>query len=120
MTPVNLRGVRAMRRDSTELPRRRFLQTSALAAGGLVGVGAPSRPAFTRAPQQRAERRASASPSLSRQFAAWVAKLRYEDLPPAVIDRAKGLTLQNVASALLGSQTPAGQQAVQFVTDEES
>jgi 2-methylcitrate dehydratase PrpD len=46
--------------------------------------------------------------------------LRHEDLPGAVVDRAKGLTLQNLASALLGSQLPAGQQAVSFVTDEEA
>ena len=46
-------------------------------------------------------------------------RLRYEDLPPAVIDRAKGLTLQNLASALVGSRMPAGQQAIDFVIDEE-
>src|SRR5262249_42543397 len=62
---------------------------------------------------------ASAKP-ISRQFAQWVVRLRYEDLPAAVVDRAKGLTLQNLASALLGSQTPGGQQAVQFITGEES
>ena len=59
-------------------------------------------------------------PSLSRQLAQWVAGLRYEDLPPAVVDRAKGLTLQGLASALLGSLTPGGQQAVKLVTDEEA
>ncbi len=32
--------------------------------------------------------------SLSRDFAAFVANLRYEDLPPTVADRAKGVTLQ--------------------------
>src|SRR5687767_2700959 len=50
--------------------------------------------------------------SLSRQLAEWVAALRYEDLPPAVVDRAKGVTLHGLASVLLGSQTPAGRQAV--------
>src|SRR5215470_903028 len=35
--------------------------------------------------------------SLSRQFAAFVANLRYEDLPPEVVDRAKGVTLQALA-----------------------
>ena len=29
--------------------------------------------------------------SMSRQLAQWVAGLRYEDLPPAVVDRAKGV-----------------------------
>src|SRR5439155_996250 len=59
-------------------------------------------------------------PSLSRQLAQWVAGLRYEDLPPAVVDRAKGLTLQGLASVLLGSLTPGGQQAVKLVTNEEA
>jgi len=59
-------------------------------------------------------------PSLSRQLAQWVAGLRYEDLPPAVVDRAKGLTLQGLASVLLGSLTPGGQQAIKLITEEEA
>jgi len=51
-------------------------------------------------------------PSLSRQFAKWITELRYEDLPPEVVDRAKGVTLHCISSVLLGSQTKAGQQAV--------
>jgi 2-methylcitrate dehydratase PrpD len=58
--------------------------------------------------------------SLSRQLAQWVVGLRYDDLPPAVVDRGKGLTLHSLASVLLGSQTPAGQQAVQLITAEEA
>src|ERR671925_2413908 len=58
--------------------------------------------------------------SLSRQLAQWVVDLRYEDLPPEVVDRAKGLTLHNLASVLLGSQSPSGQQAVQLITAEEA
>src|SRR5919109_3407590 len=58
--------------------------------------------------------------SLSRQLAQWVVGLRYEDLPPAVVDRAKGVTLHSLASVLLGSQTPGGQQAVQLISDEEA
>ena len=57
--------------------------------------------------------------SLSRQLAQWVAGLRYEDLPPAVIDRAKGVTLQAITSVLIGSQSRAGQQAVKLIADEE-
>src|SRR5438552_19138165 len=59
-------------------------------------------------------------PSLSRQLAQWVATLRYDDLPPAVVDRAKGVTLQGLASALIGSQTPDGRQAVALITEEEA
>ena len=58
--------------------------------------------------------------SLSRQFAQWVVGLRYEDLPPAVIDRAKGVTLHTLASVLIGSQTRDGRHAVKLVTDEET
>ncbi|MBV8905228.1 MAG: MmgE/PrpD family protein, partial [Acidobacteriia bacterium] len=50
--------------------------------------------------------------------ARWVAGLRYEDLPPAVIDRAKGVTLHALASALQGYQLPPGQEAIRIVTEE--
>ena len=46
--------------------------------------------------------------SLSRQLARWVVGLRYDDLPPAVVDRAKGVTLHGLASVLLGSQSRDG------------
>ena len=58
--------------------------------------------------------------SLSRQLAQWVVGLRYEDLPPDVVDRAKGVTLHSLASVLLGSQSRDGQQAVQLITAEEA
>ena len=58
--------------------------------------------------------------TLSRTLAQWVAKLRVEDLPPAVVDRAKGVTLHNLASVLIGSQTTTGRQAVTMVTAEEA
>jgi 2-methylcitrate dehydratase PrpD len=58
--------------------------------------------------------------SLSRQLAQWVVGLRYEDLPPEVVDRAKGVTLHSLASMLLGSQSRDGQQAVQLITAEEA
>jgi 2-methylcitrate dehydratase PrpD len=58
--------------------------------------------------------------SLSRQLANWVTKLRYEDLPAAVVDRAKGVTLHSLASVLIGSQTKAGEQAVELIMEEEA
>ncbi|MGZ8212289.1 MAG: hypothetical protein ACXWUH_17420, partial [Burkholderiales bacterium] len=57
--------------------------------------------------------------SLSRDFAKWIVSLRYENLPAAVVDRAKGVTLQCIASVLLGSKTKAGQQAVKMILEEE-
>ncbi len=58
--------------------------------------------------------------SLSRQLARWVVGLRYEDLPAEVVDRAKGVTLHGLASVLLGSRSPGGQQAVKLITEEEA
>ena len=37
--------------------------------------------------------------SLGRKFAAFIAKLTYEDFPPEVVDGAKGVTLQALSSA---------------------
>ena len=45
--------------------------------------------------------------SMSREFAAFVAGLAYEDLPPAVVDRAKGVTLEALSSALVAHAMPA-------------
>jgi 2-methylcitrate dehydratase PrpD len=110
------------------LDRRSFLRDSGFAAGGLVGMAAVS-PVVSFAQEtqqgapkmQQANRRQTVTPpSISRQFARWVVGLRYEDLPPAVVDRAKGLTLQALASLLLGSQLPGGQEAVKLITEEEA
>jgi 2-methylcitrate dehydratase PrpD len=57
--------------------------------------------------------------SLSRDFAAFVAGLRYDDLPPAVTDRARGVTLQALSSALVAHDLPASQQALALMQDEE-
>jgi hypothetical protein len=58
--------------------------------------------------------------SLSRTLAQWVSRLEYADLPAAVVDRAKGVTLQCLASVLIGSSTRPGEQAVKLVTEEEA
>jgi 2-methylcitrate dehydratase PrpD len=58
--------------------------------------------------------------SLSRQFAAFVADLLYEDLPPAVVDRAKGVTLQALSSALVAHDMPASRQALALMREEEA
>jgi 2-methylcitrate dehydratase MmgE/PrpD-like protein len=58
--------------------------------------------------------------SLSREFAAFVAGLAYEDLPPAVIDRAKGVTLEALCSALVAHNMPAGRQALALMLEEEA
>lgn len=58
--------------------------------------------------------------SLSREFAAFVAGLKYEDLSPAVADRAKGVTLQALASALVAHAMPASRQALALMQEEEA
>jgi 2-methylcitrate dehydratase PrpD len=45
--------------------------------------------------------------------------LRFEDLPADVVDRAKGVTLHGVSSALLGLNTPDGAMALRLMADEE-
>src|SRR5262245_14242423 len=87
------------------LDRRSFLSTAALVALSPVA--------------RAQQRRAPQTPSLSRQVARWAAALRYEDLPPAVVDRAKGLTVQALASILVGSKLPAGEEAIK-VSEEEA
>jgi 2-methylcitrate dehydratase PrpD len=57
--------------------------------------------------------------SLSRKFAAFVAELRYQDLPPAVVDRAKGVTLQALTSALVAHDMAPAKQALALMQDEE-
>jgi hypothetical protein len=58
--------------------------------------------------------------SLSRKFAAFVANLTYEDLPPEVVDRAKGVTLQALSSALVAHDMPANRQALALMQEEEA
>ncbi len=103
-----------------ELTRRSLLQSS-LAAGGLLGAGAaPSFAAMLPETRPQGAPQAGSTASISRQFARWVAGLRYEDLPPEVVDRARGLTLTALASALLGSDVPAARQAIRLVTEDEA
>ena len=58
--------------------------------------------------------------SISRTLAQWITNLRYEDLPAAVVDRAKGVTLQSIASSLIGAETASGKQALKMIADEEA
>jgi hypothetical protein len=58
--------------------------------------------------------------SLSREFAKFVAELKYEDLPAAVVDRAKGVTLEALASALVAHDMPASKQALAMMREEEA
>jgi 2-methylcitrate dehydratase PrpD len=106
---------------SSRSDRRRFLRESALATAGIAGgMAVRPLPIGARVQQGGTASRGQGTKSLSRQFAEWVVRLRYDDLPAAVVDRAKGLALQNLASALLGSQTASAKQAIAFVAEEEA
>lgn len=58
--------------------------------------------------------------SMSRTISAWVEELTFEDLPPEVLDRAKGVTLQALSSALIGHKMPEAQQALAMMQEEEA
>ena len=58
--------------------------------------------------------------SLSRDLAAFVANLRYDDLPAEVVDRAKGVTLEALCSALVARDFPASRQALALMREEEA
>src|SRR5438309_3626598 len=64
--------------------------------------------------------RKEAAMSLSRDFAAFVANLRYDALPEAVVDRAKGVTLQALSSALVAQGMPASREALALMQEEEA
>ncbi|RPI47024.1 MAG: hypothetical protein EHM59_05760 [Betaproteobacteria bacterium] len=58
--------------------------------------------------------------SLSRQFAAFVAELEYQKLPAEVVDRAKGVTLQALTSALLAQDMGPSTTALAMMQEEEA
>src|SRR5438128_3615245 len=58
--------------------------------------------------------------SLSRDLAGFVANLRYDDLPAEVVDRAKGVTLEALCSALVAHQMPGSRQALALMQEEET
>jgi 2-methylcitrate dehydratase PrpD len=111
-------------KDQRTLVRRAFLKRSGLVALAASPWASPaqqtSQQTSRAAGTARSGQSAGVNQSLSRQFARWAAGLRYEDLPATVVDRAKGLTLQALSSVLLGYQTPAGQEAIKLVLEEEA
>src|SRR5262249_26167527 len=57
--------------------------------------------------------------SISRRLSGWAVGLAYADIPPEVLDRARGVTLQGLSSCLLGHDFPETKQAVRLVEEEE-
>lgn len=60
-----------------------------------------------------------ATDSISRLLSAWVAGITYDDLPPEVIDRARGVLLQGLSSCQLGWEFPETKQAIRLVEEDE-
>ena len=100
---------------------RRSLVNAGIASAGMLALSARNvRAQVAPGPAAVAAPRVALEVPLSRQFGRWVAALDYADLPPEVVDRAKGVTLQAVASALLGSQTENGELALALILEEEA
>ena len=59
-------------------------------------------------------------PPMSRTIAAWVEGLTFNDLPEEVVDRAKGVTLQALSSALIGYTRAEAKQALAMMQEEEA
>jgi hypothetical protein len=57
--------------------------------------------------------------SVSRQFARWAANLRYEDLPPEVVDKVKAFLLHALTGAVLGAPQEHAREAVRLTLAEE-
>jgi len=101
---------------------RRDLMTAVAAAGALTtrAGGAWAQPTTAQSTATAGVPEPSSGVSLARQFGRWAAGLRYEDLPAAVVDRAKGVTLHALASALLGSQMESSRDALALLLGEEA
>ena len=57
--------------------------------------------------------------SIARQFARWTANLKYEDLPPEVVDKVRSLILTHLVSAVFGAQMKQGKETIHMVKQEE-
>jgi len=57
--------------------------------------------------------------SIARQFARWTANLKYEDLPPVVVDKMKSVLLVELVSGVLGAQDHRAKEVNDFIVREE-
>lgn len=90
-----------------EWQRRTFLKQMAIAAGGapLVPALIGTASAQTAAEQAGAHRNEQPNHE-TRKLAAYAAALRYEDLPPNVLQRAKDCMIDGVATVVFGAELP--------------
>jgi hypothetical protein len=57
--------------------------------------------------------------SISRQFARWTSNLKYEQLPPVVVDKVKALMLIHLVASVFGQQTSRSREFVELVIRED-
>ena len=60
-----------------------------------------------------------AEPSISRRFARWAHALRFEDLPPVVVDKVQALLLHALTGGMLGANSRTAQDIVRATLKEE-
>jgi 2-methylcitrate dehydratase PrpD len=95
--------------DTQEVQRRTFLKQMAAVAGSAplasaLAGSASAQSAATAAPTAGA--RNEEPNHETRRLAAYASKLRYEDLPPAVVQRAKDCIIDGVATVVYGAELP--------------
>jgi 2-methylcitrate dehydratase PrpD len=100
-------------RDNDGLGRRSFLKQMATVAGA-----APLAPAMFGATaasaQSETPRRKDATNHETEQLAAYAAAVRYEDLPPAVVQRAKDCIIDAVATISYGAELPWSKMVIAY------
>src|SRR5450755_2077034 len=84
--------------------RRTFLKQIATVAG--TAPLAPALLGATAASAQTAPHRGDEANHETERLAAYAVKLRYEDLPPAVLQRAKDCMTDTVAAIVFGAELP--------------
>ena len=58
--------------------------------------------------------------TIARQFGRWAASLKYEDLPPVVVDKIKSLILLHLTSAVIGAQEHRAKDTIDLIMKEEA
>ena len=99
--------------DQDALGRRRFLKQMAGVAGA-----APLAPAFIAATPAAAQTSSAGhteeAAHQTEQLAAYAAALRYEELPPAVVQRAKDCIIDGVATISYGAELPWSRMVIAY------
>ena len=99
------------KRTEDGLVRRSFLKQMASVAGTLPLAPALTGPAAAQTPSPQ---RSEETDHETERLAAYAAALRYEDLPPAVVQRAKDCMTDTVAAIVFGAELPWSRMIVAY------